>query len=64
MQHIKDYQDHLTLAFTNPAYALLLYLFPWHPKAKRAKRSIAEIKKVIFFYTPAETHMCMYIRLC
>ena len=46
MQHLKRYQDHLTLSFTNPVHALMLKLFPWQAQAKRVKHSIAGIQQV------------------
>ena len=46
MQHMKRYQDHLTLVFTNPIYALFLKLCPWQKGAKESKLSALNIHKV------------------
>ncbi|KAL0038458.1 hypothetical protein WJX77_007162 [Trebouxia sp. C0004] len=45
LEHLKKYQDDLTLAFTNPLFALLLWVCPWHPRAKQAKATFRELTK-------------------
>ena len=46
MQHMKRLQDAVTVAFTNPLYAVLLALCPWLPQAKLNKISITALTKV------------------
>ena len=46
VQCSKEQQDHLALAVTNPVYALLLKLWPWHPKAKRNQHNKKMLMKV------------------
>lgn len=46
MQNLKRYQDHLSLTFTNPVYALTLKLFPWLAQVKEIKKSITGIQQV------------------
>lgn len=46
MQTSKEQQDDIALAFTNPFYALLLVVWPWHPRAKRFQRNQATVWKV------------------
>lgn len=62
MQHLKKYQDDLTVAFTNPLFALLLWLCPWHPRAKQAKATFLELTKVPLNH--ACVCMCMRASVC
>jgi len=62
MQHLKKYQDDLTVAFTNPLFALLLWLYPWHPRAKQAKATFLELTKVPLNH--ACVCMCMRASVC
>ncbi len=48
MQTSKEQQDDIALTFTNPFYALLLVVWPWHPRAKRFQRNQATVWKVLF----------------
>ena len=48
MQTSKEQQDDFALAFTNPFYALLLVVWPWHPRAKRFQRNQATVWKVTY----------------
>ncbi len=48
MQTSKEQQDDLAWAYTNPFYALLLVVWPWHPRAKRFKRNQATVWKVSY----------------
>lgn len=57
VQYLKKYQDHLSLAFTNPVYALALKLFPWQSKIKEAKRSIAGMQQVQHMTVTTNTHV-------
>ncbi|KAA6421492.1 MAG: cytochrome P450, partial [Trebouxia sp. A1-2] len=45
LKHLKRYQDDLTVAFTNPLFALLLWACPWHPRARQAKATFLELTK-------------------
>lgn len=46
MQNLKRYQDHLSLTFTNPIYALTLKLLPWLSQVKEIKKSMTGIQQV------------------
>ena len=62
MQHLKKYQDDLTVAFTNPLFAVLLWVCPWHPRAKQAKATFLQLIKV----PPNHVHLsvCVHARVC
>ncbi len=62
MQHLKKYQDDLTVAFTNPLFALLLWLCPWHPRAKQAKATFLELTKVPLNH--ACVRVCVHACIC
>ena len=62
MQHLKKYQDDLTVAFTNPLFALLLWLYPWHPRAKQAKATFLELTKVPLNH--ACVRVCVHACIC
>ncbi|KAL0048837.1 hypothetical protein WJX82_000386 [Trebouxia sp. C0006] len=45
LQTSKEQQDDIALTFTNPFYALLLVVWPWHPRAKRFQHNQATVWK-------------------
>ena len=59
MQHLKKYQDDLTVAFTNPLFAVLLWVCPWHPRAKQAKATFLHLTKV-----PPNQCICVCVCVC
>ena len=65
MQTSKEQQDDLALAFTNPFYALLLVVWPWHPRAKRFKHNQATVWKVPCFVCASLecTHTGAFVQL-
>ncbi len=67
MQHLKKYQDDLTVVFTNPLFAVLLWVCPWHPRAKQAKATFLHLTKV----PPNQciclcvcVYVCMSVSMC
>ncbi len=48
MQTSKEQQDDIALTFTNPFYALLLVVWPWHLRAKRFQHNQATVWKVLY----------------
>jgi len=59
MQHLKKYQDDLTVVFTNPLFAVLLWVCPWHPRAKQAKATFLHLTKV-----PPNQCICLCVCVC
>ena len=64
MQTSKEQQDDIALTFTNPFYALLLVVWPWHPGAKRFQRNQATVWKVLTVLRVCECGMQTQQHLC
>ena len=46
MQNSKQFQANVSLAFTNPLYAILLLLCPWLKRAKQNKATLRRLADV------------------
>lgn len=62
MQTSKEQQDDIALTFTNPFYALLLIVWPWHPRAKRFQRNQATVWEVL--YSVCASLKCTHSSIC